>query len=709
ADLSQTSSDDAAFAETLARAQAPLTVFLADADALDAGTLSDVREMVVALRLAGGNTRNLSEMSVEEVPSFLLGLDAAEEVVLAGNQLANSPAALETLGVWLQRGGKLWIPLDGVDLRTVELLLSDAVHITFVDRVRLAQVNLQNRAKGVASGPSISRETPVEMVRVIAPGVNVIHEVDGWPASFWVPVGDGQVLFTTLSPRAWMRPRLPHEQVAQLERNSSFIAETGLDELATYMATPLNPPPLLPADFAEYLSGDVGLRVPARGAILGVFGLFWVVWLAIGAWFLRQARLERLAVVGPALAFVAAAPLAVLGHQMRSAAPPTAAVAELVRGGAGASMLHSTGAATLFVPGTTDTQITASQGRLIVPNRDRLDGKRRALQSTDLGDWQWSPLTLPTGVQGAFTEQHQALATPLRAAVTFGPDGLHGQLQASAYGEPGDLLIAAASSQKLAVRLSADGSFAAGRNDVLEPGNYYSGALLTDQQRRRAIVYDRLLQSARGVRFPQRPTLLAWARPTETGLQFADEMQQSATSLLAIPLEFTSPPPGTDVTIPSPLMTYDVVGTSDGLPPTIYDPRTGQWQKSSAVADVVVRFRVPESVQPVVPRAATLTIKVRAPWRTVELSAGSTEQSVPIATLTSPEGPISAVTISDPVALAVGVDGVLPIRVRVGELQAEGADLSALKDVDRSWQVESFGLEFTGRTEDRDVEGEVRE
>lgn len=701
-------SDDAApQMETLARAQPPVTVMIADRDDLEGDTLSDTREMVVALRLAAGNTRNLSEFTVDEVPSFSLGLDAADEIVLASSEVADSPSALETLGTWLQRGGRLWIPLDCVDLRTVEMLLSDSVQITAVDRVRLSQFAFQNVAKGLPSGLPVTRESPVEMVRVIAPGVSVIHEVDGWPASFWVQVGDGQVLFTTLSARAWMRPRLPHEQVEQLDRNSSFIAETGLDELATYMATPLDPPPLAATDFTEYLSGDVGLQIPRRGTIFAVLSVFWVVWLVIGFRSLRTARLERLALVGPLLAFLAAVPLAVFGHQMRSAAPPTAALAEFVRGGAGASAVHSTGAATLFVPGTTKMQVAATEGRIIVPNRDRLDGTQRALQSTDLDAWNWTSLTLPTGVQAAMTERHIELTAPLRATASFGPDGLRGQVHIAPYTEPTDLLIAAASSQQLAATLKDDGTFLAGRDAVLDPGSYFASALLTDQQRRRNAIFDRLLQTGSGSRFPQLPTLLAWARPAETVLEFSEPMEQTATSLLAIPLEFAPTPPDTEVLIPSPLLTYDVIGV-DGLPPTVYNPRSGSWQKSTAVADVIVRFHVPESVLSLVPQQGTLSIKVRAPARTVQLSAGTEQAPVSIAALTSPDG-ASTFSISDPDALAIAADGALRVRLQVSDLQLENADPAALQGVDRSWQMDTISLELTGRTAGEAAESDARE
>ncbi|MFO1092340.1 MAG: hypothetical protein U0992_03370, partial [Planctomycetaceae bacterium] len=238
---------DATAAETLPRVQPPLTILISDIDS-EADGISPTFEMVVALRLTAGNTRNLTEINATDVPTFPFGLEAADELVLVSDRVADSPSAIMTLSTWLQRGGRLWIPLEQVAPRTVEKLLSDVVQITEVDRIRLADVQFVNRVKAAPSGPTRVLETPVDMLRVIPSDANIIHEVNGWPASFWLPVGSGQVLFTTVGPDAWMRPRQPNEQVAQLERNSYFVAETALDELATLMTRPLDPPPLSTAD-----------------------------------------------------------------------------------------------------------------------------------------------------------------------------------------------------------------------------------------------------------------------------------------------------------------------------------------------------------------------------------------------------------------------------------------------------------------------------
>lgn len=695
-------------AESLPRAQPPVTVFLTDGDLIEPAQVAQAREAAVAVRLTVGGTRNVSELSAADFPALPQALDAADELVLAGNRIANSPASLGTLAAWLQRGGRLWIPLDLVEPQTVEQLLSDALQLTVVDRVRLAEVEFRNRLKGRVTGVRMTHDTPVDMVRVIPSAGNVLHEVNGWPASFWLPVGSGQVLFTTLSADAWMRPRRPHEQQTQLDRNSLFVAEAALDEFATQFTLPAQPPPLTPSDLAEYLSGDVGVRVPARATVLSILGAFWAAWLAVGFWLLRRARLERLAVVGPLLALLAAAPLAVLGNQLRSAAPPTAAVADFVEAGAGAATVHAIGAATLFVPEPTPAPIATDTGRLLIPQRDRLDGNRRQFRYADFDKWSWAELTLPTGLQTATTDDHRALAAPLRATATFGPDGLSGRLDADGYLEPTDALIAAAPSHVLAVRMQSDGRFTAGRSDRLPAGAFLTGPLLADQQRRRNLVYQKLLLPGRNSGYPVRPMLLTWTRPAATGLQFPEGMEQSATSLVAAPLEFSPPPAGSSVYIPPSLLVYGVTGAADGLPSTAFDPRTGRWQKSSAAVDLVLRFRVPDAVLPLELQQAALSLSVRAPARNVSLAKETADGPLPLAALEGPSGSHS-LPIENAAALRIDDGGRVSIRLHVGDVQTAGMDAAELQGVDRTWQIERVELELSGRTQPRGAGGDAHQ
>ncbi len=77
-------------------------------------------------------------------------------------------------------------------------------------------------------------ETPVEMVRVLVPGVRPVHSLDGWPVSFWHRSGRGLVLFTTLGPRAWVTPLPPaktkasgnFQETRALKRSRDAVTES---------------------------------------------------------------------------------------------------------------------------------------------------------------------------------------------------------------------------------------------------------------------------------------------------------------------------------------------------------------------------------------------------------------------------------------------------------------------------------------------------
>lgn len=690
-------------AERLPRATSPVTVIVNDWDVDDTESLTKSKELAIAMRLAARYTRNITELNPDELPAFQNGLDAVDHLVLAGNRIADSPAGLSTIRTWLQHGGRLWILLDQVDMRTVELLLGDAARITEVARLRLTDVNLQNLVKDEPSGSLRRYDDPVELVCVIAPDVDVIHEVDGWPASFRQDVGQGRVVFTTLSADAWMRPRLPNEQAEQLDRNSRFVALQGLREVADYLTRPLDPPPLTPQDFEPILSEQVGYRIPDRGTVLSILGLFWAGLIGVGFWLLHTARLERLALIGPLMACFAAAPLAMLGNRARRAIPPSAAVAELVQVGPGTTAIHSTGAATVFVPESTDARISLSRGRRLIPSRDRLEGSVRQSMWTDLDDWHWEHLTLPTGVHFATTKQNTSVATPLQATATFGPAGLYGQLKFGPYLEPSDALIATKSLHAISLHVEPNGRFSAGKADLLEPGVYLTDPLLTDEQRRRNVIYKKMLQPRLEFKYPKRPVLLAWTRPVNPSLKFPDGVEHSQSALLAVPLEIQPPPPDTEIFIPSPFLTFESVPTADGTKTTAHDPRTRQWRRTSYPTVTRLRFSIPESLLPLQPIRATLYLRIRAPLRTVTLATGGVDGLVHLASLENAVGSYEF-PIEQPDALQLDEHGGLHVQLTVSDLQLEDSEKGNFEGIDRTWKMDFIRLELYGRTAEGPVQ-----
>ncbi|MEO1982057.1 MAG: hypothetical protein ABGZ24_16180, partial [Fuerstiella sp.] len=124
-------------AETLALREPPITVIVDDWYVDDEASLAESKELAITMRLAARYTRVVIEVDADSVPAFHEGLNAVDHIVLAGDQIADSPTGLASIRTWLQNGGRLWVLLDQVKMSTVELLLGDAVEITEVDRVRL--------------------------------------------------------------------------------------------------------------------------------------------------------------------------------------------------------------------------------------------------------------------------------------------------------------------------------------------------------------------------------------------------------------------------------------------------------------------------------------------------------------------------------------------------------------------------------------------
>src|SRR5205823_7772543 len=116
---------------------------------------------------------------------------------------------------------------------------------------------------------------PVEFVRVLAPGREPLHTVNGWPASFVADLGRGKVVITTLAARGWLRPR------TQLNAKSPYPQFPNLPTIRDYfnavsneLRTDPDRPILAPADLRPYLHTQIGYAVVGRGVTLLLFGAF---------------------------------------------------------------------------------------------------------------------------------------------------------------------------------------------------------------------------------------------------------------------------------------------------------------------------------------------------------------------------------------------------------------------------------------------------
>jgi hypothetical protein len=242
-------------------------------------------------------------------------------------------------------------------------------------------------------------------------------------------------------------------------------------------------------------------------------------------------------------------------------------------------------------------------------------------------------------------------------------------------------LLSTPGKHTLAVRLGPDGSFQAGSEDELHGGQLMVGGLLSDRQRARLSLYEKLLAQPQPRYLASRSLLLAWAEPVDMHFTLANEARTTGSALLVIPLQFEHTPPDTPVTVPAAFVDCRRI-TSDGrsLPPATESP---------LATTMRLRFQVPASVLPLVVQNARLTVRLTAPGREVALGVLAGGDAVPLRRLRSPLG-TEQVEI-DPRLLRPDEQGVVSVTVEVGEARGGNAERNL-------WRLESAGLELRGRT-----------
>ncbi|MDB5337753.1 MAG: hypothetical protein JWN70_3372, partial [Planctomycetaceae bacterium] len=215
-------------------------------------------DTVMAMRLSRNLTRRIATFTGDFAPANQQSLQGLDHLVLMSDRLARDSAGLSAVREWVHNGGKLWLMLDQVSPDTVHAVLGDAFTYHPVDRVGLSKFTIKSTIVGGAGPEGLSQEydDPVDFVRVLTSQGSVLHTLNGWPASFFISVGRGRVLCTTVGPRAWIRVRGPKDsQPKDVLRESRYVANELLTELAfELIGQPPQPPALKPVDFQNFVS-----------------------------------------------------------------------------------------------------------------------------------------------------------------------------------------------------------------------------------------------------------------------------------------------------------------------------------------------------------------------------------------------------------------------------------------------------------------------
>jgi hypothetical protein len=669
--------------------------------------------------------RKLSEfvqlVHSDSLPATAEAFDGVDHLVLASGRTASDPAGMRALRHWLQRGGRLWVMLDLVEPEALAPLLGDSLDFQVVDRVSLTKFKIETTAGPVVSaqGPGgkpnaeglaprqetsvQEHERPVDFVRVLLPlQERPRHTVNGWPAWFTRPVGRGKVVFTTLGPRGWFRPRArtdprsPHESFP-----SPLIPTEPMEAMAAEVQPPREEDPFRVEAFQAPLTEEIGYSIVSRAWVGLIFGAFLITALVLGITVRRSRRPEWWGWLVPAVALAATAALLMLGEASRRSAAPTVAVAQIVDADSGTEEAALHGLLLIYRPDSGPAEIGAGQGGLFDLDMTGIAGQTRRLILTDRDSWHWENLSLPAGVRSARFRYTASIEELMTAVAHFGPEGIEGKLTAGPFRGLGDALLSTPSGRHLSIRLgdrtgSVGGEhgrpatqvwdFRATDNDILPQGQFVANrALLSDKQQRRQELYREFLKQPGTVRVAGRNFLLAWADPIDMGFTLAPEAQLTGTALLIVPLRLERSPPGSTVTIPGPLIPCQRV-IDRGL---IRLPR-----ESSMGIDMHLRFQLPASVLPFKVVRAGLNAKINAPSRRVTIAGWADHKLVEVHHLESPLDPIHLDISQD--LLRLDGDGGLHLNVAFSEVLGG----SKKRLADEKWTIEYLELQVAGLSEE---------
>ena len=115
-------------------------------------------------------------------------------------------ALMATIRQWVANGGRLWIMLDETGVELPQRLFGDFISLSGLGTEHLSSVEIVSKHSG--QEPLVfDYDQPVRNAMVYAEDVEVYHEVNGMPSSFWKKYGNGEILFTTLEARGLTRPK----------------------------------------------------------------------------------------------------------------------------------------------------------------------------------------------------------------------------------------------------------------------------------------------------------------------------------------------------------------------------------------------------------------------------------------------------------------------------------------------------------------------
>jgi len=629
------------------------------------------------MRSANDGGKGLRSVRTDSLPRTPQAWEGQRVLAIVDSLPDMDPQAMRALQGWLYSGGSIWIMLDRVSESFIQNLLGDNWQVTVIDEVELSRVVF-----GRTRQAGDTYEKPVKLVRTLPNGAQVLSQVGDWPAAMSIPVGQGQVVVTTLEARAWLT-----------KQASDPIGDVGN---ALMRRAPYDEPVVTAA--ASLAAQSVGRQIVNRSVVLLVLAVMTLAILVIGLLLHRQGRLEWMGIIGPAMAVVAAVVLLVVGQKQQGQVPLTIASMQHVTVVPGTSHATVRGAAAVYSPDTHAGPLQITRGGSFWPDMTNLEGKVVRLLQTDLDQWQWQNVEFSSGVirTGSY---HQTiyLNQPVYAYGQFGPQGVTIETSLGQLGRPEDALIVsrnggvwlesapadqagsgdAASSS---VKLYATPAMTLSHGEYLRSGNH----VIADVQTRRQLFFKQAFDRST---LPAEPALMAWTHQPGTGLTLSGDPEARDTALVTVPIQWRPVPAGTRVVIPSAFLEIEQVRGMGQMSGASLYTQEGTWLESNNSTRMTLAVNVPESVLPFKADKAELLLSIRAPGRKVEVRATHRPNGELLASFDSPSMGVNRIDVT---SLAQNITAQ---KNRI-ELVIEVSDATGNE---QPWKINSLQMELSGQ------------
>lgn len=655
-------------------------------------------EMVLGAKVGAGYSRRMLRIEEEGLPDAM-AWDVVDCLVLADESMLANPVNQSMLKRWILGGGRLWVMLDRVRSEYVTPLLELDQLIATLD-----ETELMSGVVETINSPSLPKDqrlfvpkdqrlfdsvVPLRLKRITQIGGSVTHLLEGWPLAVWYPVGRGEVLVTTMSPRGWIQPRKLTDETTDEKRTAFQIRPWGLELGPRFFQSRASSRIVSSMIDSNYPLRQIGNPIISKSIVSWALGSFVGILCGFGLYQWRFGSSSRMGWMAPLLSGLGCVPIVLASLWVRSEIFETSGRLQFVDvapDGASANIRETTA---VYLNDSTNMQLESEIESRVEPIASADLGVRQWIWS-DMQKWSWSSQNWPTGVWRALYG-YSRVTQGLVVNGSLHEDGLHLQVPASLPTPLEDPILSFERGTQSLCKSLGDRMWGVDSSQIAEGDRWVTGTLISDEQLRRVEIYQAVFEKNKGIESRNRRVLYGFTDLWSGGPEWDRSLINRGSALVSMPIRLHRPKVGSKIQIPHSLLTGEALHEG-GVRTTAFNQDTGRWVLDAPSASTArVRYRVPPEVLPLQITSLKIELMTNAPQRTFTLSRFDKDKMEEVVRLESPSIPWSK-TFTATSDLPKHTDGYVDFQVMVSARLESDAGFDQVVN----WGIEYLRVQING-------------